>query len=45
MKREVYIDTIQVGKQEHSSSSFKSGIEKRPDSYFPPVTVKRALGH
>lgn len=45
MKREVYIGTIQVRKQEHSSPHFKSDIEKRPDSYFPPVTVKRALSH
>lgn len=45
MKREVHIGIIQVWKQEHSSSYFKSDIEKRPDYYFPQVTVKRALGH
>lgn len=45
MKREACIGTIQVWKQAHSSSHFRSVIEKRPDSYFPPVTVKRILGH
>lgn len=44
MKGEVYIGTRQVGKQEHSSSHFKSDIEKRLGSYFSPVTVKKDLG-
>lgn len=45
MKGEAYIGTSQVWKQEHSSSFFKSDTEKRPGSYFSPVTVKKALGH